>query len=71
VADGVTGGQIRLTLRRSLIGRPREQRRIVHALGLRRVGSARVHARTPAVLGAVRKVAHLVTVLEVQHGPDR
>jgi len=72
VAERVTpGGQMRVTLRRSLIGRPEVQRRIVRALGLRRVGATRVHARTPAVEGALRKVGHLVSVEEVRHGRDR
>jgi len=72
VADGVTPvARVRLTLRRSLIGRPEAQRRVVHALGLHRVGAVRVHLRTPAVLGAIQKVAHLVTVEEVSHGRDR
>ena len=67
MAGGMTSpaGRIRLTLRRSLIGRPEGQRRIVRSLGLRRVGSSRVHARTPAVLGALRHIAHLVSVEEV------
>ena len=72
MADAVTAGrEVRLTLRRSLIGRPEGQRRIVRALGLRRVGAARVHTLTPAVVGALRKVGHLVTVREVTDGRDR
>ncbi len=72
MAERVTaGGQMRLTLRRSLIGRPEVQRKIVRALGLRRVGATRVHARTPSVEGAIRKVRHLVSVEEVRHGRDR
>jgi len=62
---------MRLILRRSLIGRPEAQRRIVRALGLRRVGASRVHAWTPAIEGALRKVGHLVAVEEVKHGQDR
>jgi large subunit ribosomal protein L30 len=72
MADRVTAGRaVRLTLRRSLIGRPQGQRRIVYALGLRRVGAARVHTLTPAMEGALRKVGHLVTVREVTDGRDR
>jgi large subunit ribosomal protein L30 len=72
VADRVTSGRgVRVTLRRSLIGRPQDQRRIVYALGLRRVGAARVHTLTPALEGALRKIGHLVMVREVTHGRDR
>ncbi|HKV44577.1 MAG TPA: 50S ribosomal protein L30 [bacterium] len=71
MAERVTsapGRQVKLTLRRSLIGRPPGQRRIVWALGLRRVGAARVHPLTPSVAGAVRKIGHLVSIEEVKHG---
>lgn len=61
-------GRVRVTLRRSLIGRPDDQRRTAHALGLHRIGASRVHARTPQLAGAVRKIQHLVVVEEVDHG---
>ena len=60
--------RVRVTLRRSLIGSPRETRRVAYALGLRRIGASRVHAQTPSLGGAVRKLQHLVTVEEVEHG---
>jgi large subunit ribosomal protein L30 len=72
VADRVTPGRrVRLTLRRSLIGRPERQRRIVWALGLRRIRAGRVYTLTPAVEGALRKISHLVQVDEVTDGQDR
>ena len=77
MADRVTpgaspsDGRVRVTLRRSLIGYPADQRRTAHALGLRRIGASRVHARTASVAGAVRKIRHLVTVEEVEHGRAR
>jgi large subunit ribosomal protein L30 len=64
-------GQMRVTLRRSLIGRPEGQRRIVRALGLRRVGATRVHVWTSGLEGALRRVGHLLSVEEVKHGRDR
>ncbi len=63
--------QVRVRLTRSLIGHTRAQRRVVWALGLRRVGAARLHTLTPQLEGAVRKVQHLVTVEEVEHGRHR
>jgi large subunit ribosomal protein L30 len=62
------GRSVRLTLRRSLIGRARDQRRIVWALGLRRVGSTRVHTLTPSIAGVIRRVGHLLAVEEVANG---
>jgi len=63
--------QVRVTLRRSLIGHTQSQRRTVWALGLRRIGAARVHALTPSLRGALQKVQHLVSVEEVAHGGHR
>jgi large subunit ribosomal protein L30 len=63
--------RIRVRLERSLIGRPPAQRRVALALGLRRIGAARVHTLTPQLEGAVRKVQHLVSVEEVEHGRHR
>ena len=72
MADRVSAGRkVRLTLRRSLIGRPEAQRRIVRGFGLRRIGAARVHTLTPAVEGALRKVGHLLVVDEVSDGRNR
>ena len=71
MADDVAAARVRVTLRRSLIGHAESQRRIVRALGLRRVGHSRVHARTPSLEGALRKIGHLVSVEEVVHGSDR
>ena len=56
--------QIRVTLKKSLIGRKPKQVRTVRALGLRRIGSSVEHQATPAVLGMVRSVSHLVDVEE-------
>ncbi len=71
MADGLAPGRVRVTLRRSLIGHAERRRRIVRALGLRRVGQSRVHVLTPALKGALSKIGHLVSVEEVVHGPDR
>jgi len=52
----------RITLNRSLIGVPQDQRATVQALGLRRIGDAREVQDTPDVQGMVRKVAYLLTI---------
>lgn len=53
---------MRITLTRSLIGVPKDQKATVHALGLRKTGDARDVADTPDVQGMVRKVAYLLTI---------
>ncbi|KYZ77719.1 50S ribosomal protein L30 [Anaerosporomusa subterranea] len=57
--------KLKITLTRSLIGRPEDQRATVKALGLGKTNSSVVQEDTPAIKGMVRKVEHLVTV-EVQ-----
>jgi len=58
--------KLKITLTRSLIGRPEDQRATVKALGLGKVNSTVIQDDTPAIKGMVRKVEHLVTVEEVQ-----
>jgi large subunit ribosomal protein L30 len=58
--------KLKITLTRSLIGRPENQRVTVKALGLGKINSSVTQDDTPAIRGMVRKVEHLVSVEEVQ-----
>ncbi|MBS3937734.1 MAG: 50S ribosomal protein L30 [Peptococcaceae bacterium] len=60
--------KLQITLTRSLIGRPEDQRATCRALGLQKTNSTVIHSDTPAIRGMIKKVAHLVVVLaeEVQ-----
>lgn len=49
---------------RSLAGRPEKQRLIVQGLGLRRMHHVRELVDTPNVRGMIRKVPHLVEVVD-------
>ena len=49
---------------RSSIGRPKDQRRTLDALGLRKMNAMVEHNATPQILGMVKKVSHLITVVE-------
>lgn len=53
---------MKVTLVRSRIGVPKDQKDTLHALGLRKVGDEREVADTPDVHGMVRKVAYLLKV---------
>lgn len=61
-------GVLRITLVRSLIGRPADQGRTVTSLGLRRLHATVERPDTPAIRGMVNKVRHLVRVEEVPAG---
>ncbi len=49
---------------RSSIKRIKSQKRTLEALGLRGVGKEIVHDATPSILGMIKKVEHLVSVVE-------
>ena len=50
---------------RSAIGRLKNQKRTVRALGLRRLGHTVEHNDTPVIRGMINTVKHLVQVEEV------
>ena len=56
--------QLRVTLRRSTIGCPQDQKDTARALGLTRLNRTVVHGDNPAVRGMLRKLRHLVSVEE-------
>ena len=54
--------KIRIKQVRSRIGRPKDQKKTLDALGLRKMNSIVEHNATPQILGMVNKVQHLVIV---------
>jgi large subunit ribosomal protein L30 len=57
--------KIRVTQRRSVIDRPKDQKVTVRRLGLHRINDSVIKDDTPSVRGMVAKVHHLVEVEEV------
>ena len=55
---------IKLKQVRSRIGRPKDQKRTLDALGLKKINSVVEHKSTPQILGMINKVKHLITVIE-------
>jgi len=55
---------IKLKQIRSRIGRPKDQKRTLDALGLRKINSVVEHKSTHQILGMINKVKHLITVIE-------
>lgn len=56
--------KLAITLTRSVIGRPEDQRITVKTLGLRKLNQTVVHNDNPAIRGMINKVSHLVKVEE-------
>ena len=54
--------KLKITLVRSTIGRPKDQKATVEALGLKKLNSSVIQDDVPQVRGMVTKVSHLVKV---------
>ncbi len=59
---------LEITLIKSPIGRPPAHRQTVKTLGLTRLNKTVRHRQTPAILGMVRQVSHLLSVKQVPEG---
>jgi len=57
--------EIRVKLVRSMVGRPEKHRKILKSLGLTRMHKAVARYDTPQIMGAIRKVQHMVEVSQV------
>ncbi len=57
---------LRITLKRSYIGIPEKQQKVLRSLGLRKIGSSITQDDNDAVKGMVHKVSHLVSVERVE-----
>jgi large subunit ribosomal protein L30 len=62
---------LKITLRRSLIGRPEKHRRIARALGLRKLNKSVIHNDVPSIRGMINKISHMIEVEELEEGPER
>jgi large subunit ribosomal protein L30 len=57
---------LKVTLKKSVIGYNKRQRATVKALGLGKISSSVLQEASPAILGMIRKVTHLVDVQTLQ-----
>ena len=57
--------KLKVTQRRSVIDRPKDQKVTVRRLGLHRINDSVIKEDTPSVRGMIAKVHHLVEVEEV------
>jgi large subunit ribosomal protein L30 len=65
VAKKTAEKKLKITQIKSGIGFPADQKRTVRALGLKRINDSVVQSDSPAVLGMIFKVKHLVKVEEL------
>ena len=57
--------QIKVTLVKSTIATLPQHKKIVAALGLKKVRSSRIHEENPCILGMIDKVKYLVKVEKI------
>jgi large subunit ribosomal protein L30 len=62
--SGAGNGKLRIRMVGSVIGCPEKQRATVRGLGLRRLHQVVEREDTPAVRGMVKKIPHLVEIVE-------
>ena len=55
--------KIKIKQVRSRIGRPKDQKRTLDALGLNKINKVVEHNATPQIIGMVNKVNHLIKIL--------
>jgi large subunit ribosomal protein L30 len=61
----MTLAKLKITLKKSLIGRLDSHIATVNALGLRKIGKTVEHEGTPQIKGMINKVSYLLEVEEV------
>ena len=59
-----TAEKVKIRLKKSEIGGTQRQRQTLRGLGLRTIGDVRELEKSDAVVGMIKKVAHLVVVEE-------
>lgn len=59
-------GKIKVTLRKSMIGRPEKHRKVLHGMGLRKLNQTVELENTPSIRGMVAKVSHMVEAEEIK-----
>lgn len=57
--------KLKIIQTKSVIDRPKDQKRTIEALGLGRPNYTKVHNDSPQIRGMINKVIHLVKVEEV------
>jgi large subunit ribosomal protein L30 len=56
------GNRIKVTLIRSKIGKPAKHRKTLTALGLRKLHQSKIFDNSPAIMGMVNQINHLLKI---------
>ena len=58
---------LKITVMKSVHGNVPKNRKTMYALGLRKIGQTTLNHPTPAILGMIHQVKHLLKVEEIEH----
>lgn len=58
--------KLKITLKRSLIGRTDKHKKAIKSLGLKKIGSQVIKEDNPALRGVLQKVGYMIDVEEVE-----
>jgi large subunit ribosomal protein L30 len=64
IKEDINMAKIKIKQTKSRIGSPKDQKRTLDALGLRKMNKVVEHDDTPTIKGMITKVQHLVTIVE-------
>ena len=64
-ANKTETNKIKVTLVKSTIATLPQHKKIVEALGLKKIRSFRIHEENPCILGMIKKVSYLVKVEKI------
>tara|TARA_B100000941_G_scaffold83576_1_gene57562 strand:+ start:2565 stop:2741 length:177 start_codon:yes stop_codon:yes gene_type:complete len=56
--------KVKIVQIKSKIGRPKDQKRTLDALGLKKINGVVEHNATPQIIGMINKVKHLIKILK-------
>ena len=56
--------KVKIVQIKSKIGRPKDQKRTLEALGLKKINGVVEHNATPQIMGMINKVKHLIKILK-------
>ena len=56
--------KVKIVQTKSKIGRPKDQKRTLEALGLKKINCVVEHNATPQIIGMINKVKHLIKILK-------
>lgn len=65
-SKSVVVNKVKITLKKSTIGRKKDQIATVKALGLKKINDSVEKTDTPQIRGMINKVAHLILVEDIK-----